>query len=188
MKVKNLNRSSLKTKNLIRKTFAEMLHEKLEMDKISVSELCDRADISRASFYCHYDDIYAVAEDFENQLIANFFTNTKLLEAHNYQKFVDELFAYIYENNQVYKLLCSANAFVFMAERLTTLVINKLIELSNNDSYLKNRELITIQLSIFVNGLLFEYVKYCRGTSLVTPEELYAYTSKWMENFVAQRS
>ena len=79
MKAQNLNNSSFKTRKLIRKTFAEMLSEKKEMSKISVSELAKRADINRGTFYSHYDDIYAVAEDYENELLAKFFDNATLL-------------------------------------------------------------------------------------------------------------
>lgn len=74
MKTQNLNRSSRKTRLLIKKIFAEMLSEKQELGKISVSELCERADISRGTFYVHFDDIYSVAEEYENELIDAFLT------------------------------------------------------------------------------------------------------------------
>ena len=80
MKSKNLNNSSRKTKKIIKRVFAEMLGEKSELGKISVSELCKRAEISRGAFYSHYDDIYGVAEDYENELIDKFFDTTKLLK------------------------------------------------------------------------------------------------------------
>ena len=95
MKAGNLNRSSVKTRNLIRKTFAEMLSEKKEIGKISVSELTCRADINRGTFYSHYDDIYSVAEDYENELIDNFFDNATLMESSDFDKFIDAIFAYI---------------------------------------------------------------------------------------------
>ena len=106
MKVKNVNHSSLKTRSLIKKTFAEMLSEKRELDKISVSELVRRADINRGTFYSHYDDIYAVAEDYENELIALFFNNAELIASTNTDKFIDLMFAYIKQNYDIYNLLC----------------------------------------------------------------------------------
>ena len=105
MKVKNVNHSSLKTRSLIKKTFAEMLSEKRELDKISVSELVRRADINRGTFYSHYDDIYAVAEDYENELIALFFNNAELIASTNTDKFIDLMFAYINQNDDIYKML-----------------------------------------------------------------------------------
>ena len=46
MKAKNLNASSVKTRNLIRNTFAELLYEKKNINKITVTELVQRADIT----------------------------------------------------------------------------------------------------------------------------------------------
>ena len=87
MKVKNLNNSSVKTKRLIKNTFIQMLSEKKEVGKISVSELVERAEISRATFYAHFDDIYSVVEEFEREIIDEFFTNAKLLATDDYEKF-----------------------------------------------------------------------------------------------------
>ena len=92
MKVKNLNNSSVKTKRLIKNTFIQMLSEKKEVGKISVSELVERAEISRATFYAHFDDIYSVVEEFEREIIDEFFTNAKLLATDDYEKFFDILF------------------------------------------------------------------------------------------------
>ncbi len=40
MKVKNLNRSSEKTKKLIKNTFAELIKENQELNKITVTDFC----------------------------------------------------------------------------------------------------------------------------------------------------
>lgn len=69
MKAQNLNNSSKKTRKTIKRIFAEMLSEKKELGKVSVSELCARAEISRGTFYAHYDDIYAVLNEIENDFI-----------------------------------------------------------------------------------------------------------------------
>lgn len=47
-----------KTRNLIKKKFAELMNEKKELNKITVTELVKRAGITRSTFYTHYDDIY----------------------------------------------------------------------------------------------------------------------------------
>ena len=51
MKAKNLNNSSKKTRAIIKSTFAEMLSEKKEISKISVTELVKRADINRGVLF-----------------------------------------------------------------------------------------------------------------------------------------
>ena len=96
MKVKNLNNSSKKTKNLIKDTFAVMLAEKKELSKINVSELVKRANINRSTFYAHYDDIYGVAEEYENELVDNFFSNAKLLEDNKQSRDIGYIFISFY--------------------------------------------------------------------------------------------
>ncbi len=188
MKVSNANNSSRKTRALIKKVFAEMLAEKKQLDKIYVSELCKRADLSRGAFYSHYDDIYSVAEDFENELIDAFFDNARLLTAKNPEQFVDVFFDYIRKNDENYRLLCRSNDFLFAAKKLTSIVSSKFLEFCNEDRALVDKEFVDVEINIFVEGLTCEYIKYCRGYSAVTLDELYAYTKRWIQKFAKERT
>lgn len=188
MKVQNLNNSSRKTRRLIKKIFAEMLSEKKELGKISVSELCKRAQISRGTFYSHYDDIYGVAEDYENELIDTFFDNARLIQSQNISHFIDSFFEFIRQNNENYKLLCRSNDFLFAAKKLTAIATGKLLELCHSDSRIQNRDHIELEIQVFLEGILCEYVKYCRGYSPKNLEDLYAYTKFWVDNFIQLRS
>ena len=60
------NRNVRKSKKAIQKAFAELLSEKNDINKITVKELVERADISKSTFYSHYQDIYSVKEEFED--------------------------------------------------------------------------------------------------------------------------
>ncbi len=188
MKAQNLNNSSRKTRRLIKKTFAEMLSEKNELGKISVSELCKRADISRGTFYSHYDDIYAVAEDYENEMIDTFFDNVRLVTSKDIISFIDSIFEFIRQNDENYRLLCRSNDFLFAAKKLTAIATGKLLELCLNDSRIKNKSYIELDLVIFIEGLFCEYVKSCRGYSNKTLNDLYDYTKYWVTKFLLLRS
>lgn len=188
MKARNLNNSSKKTKKLIKKIFAEMLSEKKELGKISVTELCERADISRGSFYSHYDDIYGVAEDYENEIIDAFFNNARLLELDDISTFINSIFDYIRQNDDNYRLLCRSNELLFAAKKLTAIASEKLIELCHKDVRIKKKEYLEPELRIFLDGLFCEYVKYCRGYSGITLNDLYEYTKYWVSNFILLRS
>lgn len=187
MKAKNMNKSSRKTNRLIKNVFAEMLSEYKEISRISVSELCARADISRGTFYSHYDDIYGVAEDYENELIDHFFDNAKLLTPTNVEQFIDIFFQYIRENDENYKLLCRSNEFIFTAKKLTTIATNKFLELCHHNALVKNKEYIDLDIAVFIDGILCEYVKYCRGLSAVKLDDLYAFTKQWLNDFAKRR-
>lgn len=188
VKARNLNNSSRKTTKLIKKVFAEMLSEKKELGRISVSELCKRADISRGTFYSHYDDIYGVAEEYENELIDAFFDNVRLFNSQNIGQFIDAIFEYIRKNDENYRLLCKSNDFIFAAKKLTAIASGKLLELCLGDGRIKNRSFVDIDIQIFLEGLFCEYVRYCRGYSSRTLDDMYDYTIFWVDRFIAQRS
>ena len=61
-------RSSLRAKKLIRQAFHELLLEK-EKPKITVTDIVTRADINRRTFYAHYQDVRALAEQLEDEAI-----------------------------------------------------------------------------------------------------------------------
>lgn len=188
MKSQNLNNSSKKTIRLIKNVFAQMLSEQIELSRISVSELCKRADISRGSFYSHYDDIYAVAEEYENELIDAFFDNARLLNSQNIMQFIDAIFEYIRQNSENYRLLCKSNDVIFAAKKLSAIATEKLLELCYNDSRITDRTYVELDIQIFLEGLFCEYVRYCRGYSDKTLDALYAYTKFWVTNFIRLRS
>ena len=188
MKAQDLNNSSRKTKRLIKRVFAQMLSEKKEVGKISVSELCKRAEISRGSFYSHYDDIYGVAEVYENEMIDTFFDKARLVESKDIMHFIDSIFEFIRQNNENYRLLCRSNDFLFAAKKLTVIASEKLLELCRKDTRIQNTLHMELELQIFLDGLLCEYVKYCRGLTDKTLDDLYEYTKYWVRNFLIRRA
>lgn len=188
MKAQDLNNSSRKTKRLIKRIFAEMLSEKKEVGKISVSELCKRAEISRGSFYSHYDDIYSVAEDYENEMIDTFFDSTRLLESKDIMHFIDSIFEFIRKNNENYCLLCRSNDFLFAAKKLSVIGAEKLLELCRKDTRIQDKTHVELELQIFLDGLFCEYVKCCRNMTDKTLDDLYGYTKYWVRNFLVRRA
>lgn len=185
MKVKVMNNSSRKTRKLIRSTFAEMLSEKGTIDKITVTELVKRANINRGTFYTHYDDVYSVAEDFETEILEQF--DAASADIADLDAFVESFFGFIKENEPYYKMLCKSNEFIFAANKLVVTASNRMCELCKTVFGDVDPDL-EITLNIFVAGLTYEYVRYCRGLSDNDAERLYAYTKLWYKSFIAHES
>ena len=62
---------------LMKESYLQLLKEK-PMEKISVVEICERAGISRYTFYSHYEDINALRNDLQQQLCREFFSSVNL--------------------------------------------------------------------------------------------------------------
>lgn len=187
MKVKNLNNSAIKTKKAIRKAFAEILGEKKQIDKITVTELTGRAEICRATFYAHYSDVYAVAEDYENELIDRFFTNSRLSEITDCYSFIDDFFAYISQNQDNYALICRSANIANFTSRIAKIAKNKFYELSCNNPSIVSREHMELEISVVIDGIVFQYIKYCRKMTSVTIDEMRLFAKNWCTNFIVRR-
>lgn len=60
-----------KTRKAIKETFLA-LRKELPLEKIRVRELCKRALINKSTFYNHYEDVYQLSEEMENEAIREF--------------------------------------------------------------------------------------------------------------------
>ena len=79
---KSSHKNAARSRHLIKQAFAELLNEK-DMAKITVTDIVERANISRGTFYAHYLDVYdlysailsniveAIGEAFDNIGIDN---------------------------------------------------------------------------------------------------------------------
>lgn len=57
-----------KTERAIKQAFMTLRNQK-PMEKIKVKELCDLACINKSTFYAHYQDIYALANAMEEEMV-----------------------------------------------------------------------------------------------------------------------
>ncbi|MBD5541773.1 MAG: TetR/AcrR family transcriptional regulator [Lachnospiraceae bacterium] len=56
-----------RTRAAIQSAFLKLIFEK-DINKITIKELCERADINKSTFYLHYQDIYDLEAQFKEEL------------------------------------------------------------------------------------------------------------------------
>ena len=55
------------TKRLIKEAFIKLM-EKTKLNKITVKQICENADINRSTFYAHYSDQYKLFDEIEEDI------------------------------------------------------------------------------------------------------------------------
>lgn len=177
MKSKYLNHSSEKTRNLIRNTFSELLMEEKELNKITVSELVKRADINRGTFYNHYDNIFAIAQDLEDEILTVLVDSSKGFNSiDDIFTFFDNVIIYLKENESMYKMiLASCEPLIFLEKLNSMLQENLLLYLKKTN----NKNATKLNVSFFTDGVLEQALRYFKGGYSYTLDELNKYMRKW---------
>ena len=65
---KSEHRNAARSRRLIKQAFGELLNEK-DLHKITVTDIVERANISRGTFYAHYLDVYDLNAAIQNNIM-----------------------------------------------------------------------------------------------------------------------
>ena len=176
MKLKGINSSSKRTIELIKETFAELMEEKKEIKNITVTELVKRANLTRGAFYSHYDNIYEVASDFEEETLNQVFNNEMTISSQKeLDDYLDKIFNYLENNYDIYSKLLNADETIYFMKRLNKKIYNSLARNSNVKNYLN--------VIFFTDGTIDLIVKSFRGEIKEDLKEISAYV-KNMANYI----
>ena len=61
-------RSAIRSRRFIRQAFMELMKEK-KIEKITVTDIVNRADINRSTFYAHYTDVRGLVEEIQSEFV-----------------------------------------------------------------------------------------------------------------------
>jgi AcrR family transcriptional regulator len=129
------------TKMVLKESFIKLL-EKKHISKISIKEICEDADINRATFYAHYNDQYDLLRKIENELLHNINAHLAELDEEisdmNAVLLAEKIFEYIKENAKLCKLLLSERGDFNFQKQVMMLVYEIIIsQLTDNNMLTK---------------------------------------------------
>ena len=97
----------------------------MPFEKISVAEICRRGEISRITFYAHYEDKYALAEEIFSDHVQEAYDKYHALQAENnpedngfvgYQNLLEAILSLYYDNYAFFSHTTSSeNPYLFSA-------------------------------------------------------------------------
>lgn len=171
-------RSAKRSKKLIKKAFAELLHEK-DVQKITVTDIIERAGISRGTFYAHYPDVpglFSLIIDEEFTELYNFMIDLgvgKIISEP--ELFFGEVIVYLNKDFDYYRcLLLARNNDIFLGEfrsRLSAVLAAD----ENTDPEDGKVQAYTIFFSTALSNVL---VSWLRGDIKMNSDELVAFLSR----------
>jgi len=164
-----------RTKKMIRAAFVELLGEKKNMESITVGELALRAEIAKSTFYNHYDDVYAVAEEFENELIQQLsmvLDEMELNPSTAYESYIAKVIEFLKMNEAIYRKAILSSDIRFFIEKLKAIISKKVFEESEALPFSQNKSEKYAQIRFLTNACVDTMVDYFKGNIDLSLDEI----------------
>lgn len=148
------------SKTLLKNALLELLKEK-PLEKISIYELCDKAQINRTTFYKYYGSQNDLLLDIENELFAKLSDKIKELGSNGTEGLAEILRMLVDESDTVITLINTVPDEIFSKKLFSLPIINELLDSEIPKEFSKKeREYI--------------FLFFCQGC--------YAIIRKWLNN------
>lgn len=146
-----------RTKQLIKQSLIELMHEKPFKD-ITVKDITERADLNRGTFYLHYVDIYDLLSKIEDEtlqaieeMMLDYRCKINMLSCY---ELLDELFSYIEDNRDLFEVLLHSQSEGIFLNKLQYLIKTMGLDLMNMIYKDTSRPHYCYFLSFVLNGVL----------------------------------
>ena len=177
-------RSAIRSRRLIREAYTALLKEK-ELSKITVTDIVNRADINRATFYAHYPDVRGVTEEIENEIIAKMLEVLKKFEFTNFfgnpAPLLLQLSRYLEEDAEFYRILIKANGSEMFMEKLKKVFTDYMLNSSDIPDEMRHSKMVRLRVCYFAGGIVNLYKQWFRGDLDCTLNDIAMEVSKLLQ-------
>jgi len=174
-----MNRSSYiratnKNRRKIQEAFAELLAERGTLQNITVTDLAERAEITRGTFYNYYDNLYQVGSELQAELEKRLFSaydNLDTLES--IEQYIDDVFVFFESQAGIYRELLSSDASTDFLRQLENSMSRRVLAVLHKSGV--NDKEAEMELLVTTSGALAIVRKYYRGEIELTLDEIRDY-------------
>lgn len=148
------------TDNKIKTNLALLFKKYKDINKVNVKELVKQCNISRSTFYSHYQSINDVVDSIKNDYLNNIIDSMDISGIDDIELFVVNVHKYLKVNDEIiHQFFKGKNTFMFaisfadrIKEKIITAIDEELLE--------KYKKEIYLELSIYVDGYVMEVINY----------------------------
>lgn len=162
-----------KTKKAIKNAFIAKLAEK-SYDSITVSEIAELADINRKTFYTHYEGVFDVLEEIEDDVVTR---ATEIFKDINVKELIDNPYPLferltnaLSEEGAFFDNLILAGSMNDLERKIKERVIDNLAETFPKEHF--NPTKVRDVLEFIAGGMLAAYMRWLGDKQSETLEEL----------------
>ena len=160
---------------MIREAFLELLDEK-EFGKITVTDIVNRADLNRSTFYAHYPDVHGVVEEIQDEIIHR---NMELIKEMKYRNILKDPMPYLNsicgtleENIRLYTKMGHAAEVHLHLDKYRMLMAEDIMGHSEIPEDIRKAPFFEIRIHFFVGGIMNTYQQWAEGKLKSTLTEI----------------
>lgn len=174
MEQKKQYRNAVRSKQMIRQAYLELLQEK-PYEKITATDIIQRADINRSTFYAHYPDARGILDEIMAEITQMFQT---LLSSIDFGTFFEDpmpvmqmVIAFLQRNMDLYQMLLRSSAALEQAEQLKKVLIQQVLDAPNLPVKDRNSAENVIRVRMLLSGLVDTCRQWLEGEFTCSLEE-----------------
>lgn len=166
-------RSAVRSRKLIKEALADLLQEK-PLDKITVTDVVNRAQINRGTFYAHYTDIPDVIQHLIHQTFSNIqevLSQPPLPIMDIPHALLSRIQKILEEDLNFYQKILGSSASALMTEQLVQITMDYLLQ--QEEAFgIKNHEQYILMIRFCAGGLSNLYYDWFAGKLDFSLDEL----------------
>lgn len=128
MKEEKVDRRIIRTKSMMREALMDLMDE-MPFGEITAKDITDRADLNRATFYLHYNNVFELLDELENEIAAGFSQMLEQIEINQGKEWeypvVGQICSFIAENQRLCRCLLLNPRSDRFARKLTEIMKRK---------------------------------------------------------------
>ncbi len=139
---KKTDRRAQKTRKALCDALCEILSEK-QLNKVTVQEIADMADVNRVTFYKHFLDVYDLYENIEKDTLVELGLLMLQLEDLSAEQRFSHIIKYVSENRPVFMMIFSSNATDQLRSKLSSIIegVFRQVQTEKNKADIKDKEI-----------------------------------------------
>jgi len=166
MAVKKEYRNAIRSRQMIRAAFVEMLYEK-PFEKITATDIINRSGLNRSTFYAHYPDVQGLVEELEEEAVRRSQEMLPLIRDKSFftepEPFLKSMEMLITENAELYRLLGRSDFAVRQVEKMKVDFVEQTLRFPDLPEKLRSSDAFRVRIHFFIGGVLNTYLQWLQG-------------------------
>lgn len=184
-KEKKEYRSAIRSRRMIREAFMELVYEKKD-GKVTVTDVVNRADINRSTFYAHYPDVQGIVEEMEEEIFSGIDPLTEL-EYYNVMEnptpFLKQIGNALAEKEELYRAISKSNYASHFEKKLIDYLTEYMLSSSPIPEYVKDSPFMDMGITFVMGGIVSVFRKWMQGELNYTLTDMTGEMEKLLANF-----